>query len=111
MEAKSQEHLPLTESVFYILLALQKPRHGYGIMQFVEKMSNKRVHLGPGTLYGALKTLQEKNWIELISTDNQTRKKEYIITEIGKVVIQLELERLEELLANGKKVLKGEFEE
>ncbi|MBR3215326.1 MAG: PadR family transcriptional regulator, partial [Exiguobacterium sp.] len=44
----------LTEAVYYILLSLQVPRHGYGIMQFVQELSNGRVQLAPGTLYGAL---------------------------------------------------------
>ena len=44
----------LTEAVFYILLSLNQPRHGYGIMQETERMSGGRVHLAAGTLYGAL---------------------------------------------------------
>lgn len=100
-----QEHLPLTEPVFYILLALHTPMHGYGIMQFVNEISKGRVNLGPGTLYGAIKTLREKGWIERL--DSNSRKKEYIITSAGKEAVQEELVRLEELLENGIKITKG----
>ena len=39
------ENIALTEAVFYILLSLEKPLHGYGIMQNAEKLSNGRVKL------------------------------------------------------------------
>ncbi len=52
------KHSPLTESSFYILLSLTKPLHGYGIIKEVEIMSNSRVKLAAGTLYGAQSTLQ-----------------------------------------------------
>jgi DNA-binding PadR family transcriptional regulator len=47
----------LTEAVFYILLSLYQPLHGYGIMQNVGALSRGRVTLGAGTLYGAINTL------------------------------------------------------
>ena len=42
----------LTEAVYYILLSLVTPRHGYGIMQETERMSNGRVKLAAGTRRG-----------------------------------------------------------
>ncbi|WP_102027636.1 PadR family transcriptional regulator [Salirhabdus sp. Marseille-P4669] len=101
----NQEQLPLTESVYYILLALHTPMHGYGIMQFVKEISKERVTLGPGTLYGAIKTLQEKKWITLI--DESSRKKEYVITDIGRQVVKSELQRLQELIQNGTNIING----
>ena len=53
----------LTEAVYYILLSLMQPMHGYGIMQNAEKLSGGRVRLAAGTLYGALNSLMEKGWI------------------------------------------------
>lgn len=102
----TQEHPPLTEGVYYILLALYKARHGYGIMQLVEELSNGRVRLGAGTIYGALKTLQEREWIQSLEGDG--RKKEYIITEKGKSVVEYEILRLRELFDNGIRITKGE---
>lgn len=65
---------PLTEGVYYILLSLYEPRHGYGIMQYVSNISNGRVELGAGTLYGALKSLVEKKWIEQLDGEGVFRK-------------------------------------
>lgn len=48
--------MPLTEALFYILLAARRPIHGYGIIQEVAEMTGGRVNLGPGTLYGAIST-------------------------------------------------------
>lgn len=94
----------LTEVVYYILLSLFTPLHGYGIMQNVKELSGGRVDLGPGTLYGAINTLLGKGWIEPVAGDGNSRKKEYVITEIGKHIIEGEIKRLEELIANGKKI-------
>lgn len=98
------EALALTEAVYYILLSLCTPLHGYGIMQMVEEMSAGRVKLAAGTLYGALNTLKERGWITLESgTDG--RRKDYAITEKGRQVLFMELARLKELVQNGEKVL------
>lgn len=107
--AESSERGALTEAVFYILLSLYSPMHGYGIMQNVRDLSNERVSLGAGTLYGAINTLLEKNWIKSIEGEKDSRKKEYKITDLGKNVIQSEIVRLEELVANGKKIVGGGF--
>ncbi len=95
----------LTEAVYYILLALTEPKHGYGIMQQTEAMSHGRLHLSAGTLYGALASLLEKGWIEQIPSLVEGRKKEYQITPRGLSQLQEELLRLEELVENGKKLL------
>ena len=97
---------PLTEGVYYILLSLYEPRHGYGIMQFVSELSKGRVELGPGTIYGAIKTLVKRKWI--VPIDEDGRKKEYVITDAGKLIVEFELERLYELHHNGVLITKGE---
>lgn len=92
---------PLTEAVYYILLALRKPNHGYGIIQEVEQLTSGRVVLGAGTLYGAIQTLLKRKWIAIYRIDTESRKKkEYIITDLGKEVFEAERQRLEELLRN-----------
>lgn len=98
----------LTEGVFYILLSLYSPIHGYGIMQNVKELSNNRVDLGAGTLYGAINTLLEKKWIQYIPGEKDSRKKEYQITELGKSILKDEMIRLEELITNGKRIVGGE---
>ena len=96
----------LTEAVYYILLSLMEPRHGYGIMQNAEELSHGRVRLAAGTLYGALNTLLEKGWIQALPGEKNSRKKEYVITDDGRKTLSAELARLEELVANGKALLK-----
>ncbi|MEN8906811.1 MAG: helix-turn-helix transcriptional regulator [Clostridiales bacterium] len=102
---ESNERGALTEAVFYILLSLYSPMHGYGIMQNVKRLSSNRVKLGAGTLYGAISTLLEKKWIRLIKKDKESRKKEYEITIVGKTILNNEIKRLEELIHNGKKII------
>ena len=100
---------PLTEALFYILLATRRPVHGYGIIQEVAEMTGGRVSLGPGTLYGAINSLLEKGWIVLYSADPGSRKKkEYVITDPGRKVFAAELRRLRELVENGEKMEDGE---
>lgn len=98
----------LTEAIYYILLALQEPLHGYGIMQKTSSMSNGRLVLSAGTLYGAISNLLEKGWIQPSgeSSDTDGRRKMYSITELGQGVLLAEYERLEELVENGKKNIK-----
>ena len=97
----------LTEAVYYILLSLTEPMHGYGIMQNVEKLSGGRVKLAAGTLYGAISSLLEKGWITALPGEKDSRKKEYRITAEGRLVLLDELARLTELLENGKKLFGG----
>lgn len=98
---------PLTEAFYYILLSLcPGPAHGYGIMQDIERMSEGRVRVGAGTLYTALNSLLGKKWIENAPTPDSTdaRRKMYAITEAGRQAVDAEMNRLEELLMNGRKM-------
>lgn len=99
------ENIVLTEAVFYTLLALHEPLHGYGIMQETEKMSKGRLKLSAGTLYGAISTMLEKGWIKALPSEEESRRKEYQITELGKNVVKNEMARLEELVLNGRKII------
>jgi len=100
-------HQALTEGVYYILLSLTEPMHGYGIMQNVENLSGGRVRLAAGTLYGAISSLLEKGWITALPGEKDSRKKEYRITAEGRLVLLDEIARLTELLENGKKLFGG----
>ena len=98
---------PLTEAVYYILLSVTQPMHGYGIIQNVKELSGGRLILAAGTLYGAITNLLAKGWIETAGEEENSRKKEYIITADGMAVLKNELARLEELTANGRKIMEG----
>ena len=101
------DSIALTEAVYYILLSLHTPMHGYGIMQKVESMSGGRVRLAAGTLYGALGSMVEKGWITAVSGETISRKKEYVITDAGKTIVKKEYLRLKELVANGENIMGG----
>lgn len=101
------KNTPLTEALFYILLAVRKPNYGYGIIQDVLEMTKGRLNLGPGTLYGAINSMVSKGWIKLYSEDKESRKKkEYLITEAGREMFNVEVSRLEELVENSKQMEK-----
>lgn len=107
-EAKAGKFLPLSESTFCILAALEEPGHGYGIMQRVEAATEGRLRLGPGTLYGALTKLQEQKLIRrLESPCGDERRKLYSRTELGTLVTELEGRRLESLLEVRRKLAKA----
>ncbi|MDD3169047.1 MAG: helix-turn-helix transcriptional regulator [Eubacteriales bacterium] len=99
---ESKESIALTEAVYYILLSLYEPLHGYGIMQNVSELSSGRVNLAAGTLYGAINTLLEKRWIRALPGETNSRRKEYEITEDGKITVGNEIIRLKELIENGE---------
>lgn len=90
----SKQNNGLTEAYSYILFALTKPLHGYGIMQQVEQNSQNTVKLGPGTLYGALTNMEKKGWIEIAQSDD-IRRKNYQLTALGKSVVAEEVFRIE----------------
>ena len=98
----------LTEAVYYILLSLVTPRHGYGIMQEAERMSSGRVKLAAGTLYGAINGVLDRGWIKAGPGAEDSRRKEYALTERGREALEGELDRLKELVENGEIVLGGE---
>lgn len=106
MESKAKKNLPLTEATYYILISLIEPLHGYGIMQNVEKISNGEVMLGPGTLYGALNKLEKKGLIKKAKSTEDSRRKNYIITDLGKKVIKLEFNRLKNLIKSSENIIK-----
>jgi len=90
---------PLTEPVLLILLSLAGlPRHGYSLMKDIESLSNGRVRLSTGTLYGALRRLLEDLWIERFELDDTSREKQvYKLTRAGRKQLNAELERMRQL--------------
>ena len=103
MVSDLNNNTPLTEALFYILLATRTPIHGYGIIQEVNELTKGKVNLGPGTLYGAINSLQNKGYIKLYSEEKESRKKkEYLITDDGKDAFRFEVQRLEEMVNNSR---------
>ena len=98
-------NIVLTEAVYYILLSLISPLHGYGIMQKVSEMTGNRLIISAGTLYGAINTLLDRGWIKQLAVQEESRRKEYVITDEGKGVLRAELDRLRELVTNGTAII------
>ncbi|MCI2047676.1 MAG: PadR family transcriptional regulator [Faecalibacterium sp.] len=92
-----EKELPLTETTYYILLALRKPGHGYAVMQRAEELSDGRVRIAAGTMYGAIDHLSRCKWIEAVPSEDP-RRKVYQTTKEGFAVLQLEAQRLEHML-------------
>ncbi len=88
-------YAPMTETAFYILLCLQKPNHGYGIVQTVENLTDGAIRLTPGTMYGSLSKMEKDGLIAFLREEE--KRKIYLITELGNEVLQLELKRIEQL--------------
>jgi DNA-binding PadR family transcriptional regulator len=87
---------PMTEAMYYVLLALKRPNHGYQLMQAIAEVSNGRVNMGPGTLYGVLTRMQKEGLISLAEDDG--RRKTYQITLEGEQALRVEYERLKALI-------------
>lgn len=95
---------PMTEAMYYVLLALMTPNHGYSLMSEITKVSNGRVNMGPGTLYGVLARIQTEGLIALSEDDG--RRKVYVITDDGRKALRNEYSRLVSLVRDGI-ILKG----
>jgi DNA-binding PadR family transcriptional regulator len=98
-----RSQLPLTEPTFFILLSLAPgPRHGYAIMKDVQYLSRERVVLSTGTLYSALKRLLDQGWIRRAEDPyhgkDGRQRKAYLLTDLGRRILQAEVERLEGLV-------------
>ncbi len=93
------ENLPLTETVLLIMMSLAgQPRHGYSILKDVERMSDGRVVLSTGTLYGALRRLLDDDWIERYEERESSRGRQaYRLTSQGRRTLQLEVDRMKHL--------------
>ncbi|MFZ5351141.1 MAG: PadR family transcriptional regulator [Bacillota bacterium] len=94
-----KSYLPMTEATYYILLSLVEGRHGYSIMQHVEKITEGRLKIGPGTMYGVLSKMEGEKVIRI--TGEEDKRKYYELTETGKRLLSMEIERLKELYNNG----------
>lgn len=91
---------PMTEAMYYILLALLRPGHGYGMMQRIKELSGGRLEMGPGTLYGVLSRMDREGLITFIGAEG--RRKNYAITDAGRQALTAEYERLKRMVADGK---------
>lgn len=100
---------PMTEAMYYVLLALIHPNHGYQLMQAITDVSNGRLKMGPGTLYGVLSRMQKDGLISLAEDDG--RRKTYEITLDGEQALRVEHQRLKSMIKDGNILEEGDKNE
>jgi len=102
------DHLPLTPAAFHVLLALaDRDRHGYAIMQEVQESTGGQVTMGPGTLYGTIKRLLAAGLIAESGerpdpSIDDSRRRYYRLTDLGRRVAAAEAARLAEAVADAR---------
>lgn len=99
-------YVPMTETGFYILLCLQEEMHGYSIVQKVEMITGGDIRISPGTMYGSLSKMEKDGLIQFVREEE--KRKIYVITDLGKEVLKLEMQRIERLYRNMREERKHE---
>lgn len=95
----------MTEAMYYVLLALHRPAHGYQLMQLIARVSRGRVQMGPGTLYGVLTRMEKEGLIVL--SENDGRRKTYLLTNAGMKALRAEYSRLRAMVRDGAWIGEG----
>ncbi len=91
-------YVPMTETGFYILMCLCEEMHGYSIVQKVEKLTDGEIIISPGTMYGSLSKMEKDGLIRFVREEN--KRKIYIITDLGRQVLELEIKRIKRMHRN-----------
>src|SRR5579862_4525015 len=109
MRHVASEPKPLSEPVLLILTSLaDQPRHGYALIKDIELLSEGRVRMSTGTLFGALRRLLEDGWIERFEQEDTARQKQaYRLTAAGRTQLESELDRMKQLTRAGFARLKA----
>ena len=104
MKIDLNRFLPLAPATLHILLALAgEDLHGYGIMQEVQRQSEGKYRLGPGTLYDNLARLVREGLA--VETEQEARRKYYRLTTAGRRVLAAEVARLETVVRDARACL------
>ena len=93
-------YVPMTETGFYILFCLQKERHGYSITQKVKELTEGQLSISTGNMYGTLAKMEKDGLIAFVREEE--KRKLYSITELGRQILELEIQRIERLYRNSK---------
>lgn len=111
MKPAPDDFLPLAPATLHILLSLAgEPLHGYGIMREVRRQSNGRYNLGPGTLYDNLQRLMKQGMVEEVAgprEDENSRRRCYRLSSLGRAVLSQEITRLEGVVQEGRMRLRS----
>lgn len=93
-------YLPMTETAFYILYALQEKRHGYDISQRTQKITGGQVRISPGTMYGTLSKMEKDGLISFV--EEEANRKRYLMTDLGREILEIEKKRIDRLYHNSR---------
>lgn len=96
-------YIPMTETGFYILFCLQTEMHGYNIGKMTQELTDGAVAISPGTMYGTLSKMEKDGLITFLREEE--KRKVYIITDLGREILNIEIRRIERLYKN----IKGEL--
>ena len=96
-------YVPMTETGFYILFCLQSEMHGYNIGKMTHELTGGAVTISPGTMYGTLSKMEKDGLITFLREEE--KRKVYIITDLGREILDIEIRRIERLYKN----IKGEL--
>lgn len=96
----------LTDSMFYIMAALTKPRHGYAIMNLIEESTKGAITIGPASMYTIIKKLLKQEWIYLYD-GTDSRRKTYLLTEKGREVLEKDVKLRKLMIELAETGLKG----
>ena len=99
----------LTEAMAYIMAALTKPRHGYGIMNLIEETTKGAVTIGPASMYTIIKKLLKQEWIYLYDKSD-SRRKTYMLTKKGKKVLEEDIKIRKQMIELAETGLKEDEE-
>jgi DNA-binding PadR family transcriptional regulator len=103
LEKARRRYIPMSETMFYILLSLKQERHGYAIMQHVKELTQGRIILGAGTVYSSLGKLEGDGLIKGVR--EEARRKIYTIAPVGREILREEVVRITEIYNNAKESL------
>jgi DNA-binding PadR family transcriptional regulator len=106
MKEEVNPFLPLSPATLHILLSLAgEEMHGYAIMQEVQRQSEGKYKLGPGTLYDNLQKLMDRGLVEELGRragDDDARRRYYKLSTLGRGVLTAEIARLDDVVREGK---------
>ena len=93
-------YCPMSETAFYILFCMQEETHGYNISKKVKELTNDEITITPGTMYGTLSKMEKDGLIAFVNEVD--KRKLYIITDLGKQILDIEIKRIERLFKNSR---------
>ncbi|HVW84302.1 MAG TPA: PadR family transcriptional regulator, partial [Bryobacteraceae bacterium] len=86
MASTTPDLLPGTLDMLILKTLTRSPNHGYGIAQYIQRVSEDALRVGEGSLYPALQRLLVNSWVRAEWGTSETGRKVrlYTITAAGR---------------------------